>query len=270
MTEDDLLDAYASWMRSWGASDNTVSARVSVLRPKLQEWGGVTGVTTANIEAWLAGIDASRRWTRATYHSHAKSLCDWLYATGQIGAHPMTDGKVRAPRRPAGIPKPLSEKEAERVMASATGDLRAWLMLAMCAGLRAHEIAKIQGEDVTAEFIYVRGKGSVEAYLPTHPDVWTMAHRYPRRGYWFPAATPTGHIARDLISSKVGQHFRKCGVSHGSIHRCRHLYATRLLRQGENIRVVQKLMRHSRVETTSGYTAVDEDELRAAINRLSA
>jgi len=56
----------------------------------------------------------------------------------------------------------------------------------------------------------------------------------------------------------------------GSIHRCRHTYATQLLRAGVNIRVVQELMRHASLTPTQIYTAVDEDERRDAITRLAA
>jgi len=56
----------------------------------------------------------------------------------------------------------------------------------------------------------------------------------------------------------------------GSIHRCRHTYATRLLRAGTNIRIVQKLMRHSSLASTQVYTDVSEDEQRNAIGLLSA
>lgn len=264
-----LLDDYADWMRSWGASHNTVEARTSVLRPRLALWGGLPGITRPNIEAWLGSIPADRPWTRATYHSHAKSLCDWLVASGRLAANPM-DG-IKAPRRPRGVPKPLRETEAERALEAAEGDVRAWLILALYAGLRAHEIAKLRGEDVSEELLYVRGKGGVEAEIPTHPKVWALAQSYPSRGYWFPdPARPAGHVDRNRISTRVAALFRRCGISHGSIHRARHLYATRLLRKGVNIRVVQKLMRHSDVTTTAGYTAVDEDELRAAIYRLPA
>lgn len=262
---DELLDAYAAWMRSWDAAPNTITARLTVLRPRLEQWGGVTGVTTANIEAWLASLPPDKPWTKSTYYSHAKSLCDWLVATHRLPEHPMTGGKIRPARRPKGVPRALSEVEVTRALEAASGDLRTWLVLALSIGLRAHEIAKLRGEDVGEDHVFVRGKGGVLAELPTHPDVWALAQGYPRQGYWFPANTDTGHIPRERISTKVGLHFRKCGIPHGSIHRARHLYATRLLRRGAHIRLVQKLMRHADVATTSGYTAVDEDELRAAI-----
>ncbi len=66
----------------------------------------------------------------------------------------------------------------------------------------------------------------------------------------------------------ASQVFDALGIE-GSIHRCRHVFGTRLLRQGVHIRTVQKLMRHASLSTTANYTAVDEDELRAAILTLS-
>ena len=199
-----------------------------------------------------------------------KSFCDWAHAAGLLEQHPMVGNQVRAPERPAQIPRPITKAQAERVLEVATGDVRAWLLLAMRCGLRAHEIAKIRGEDVTEDGIYVYGKGGTQATLPAHPDLLALAKGYPDRGFWFPdPRSPEGHVPRERISKSVGDLFRRCGIPHGSIHRARHFYATSLLRSGSNIRVVQKLMRHSNVKTTAGYTAVDEDELRDAVLRLS-
>jgi site-specific recombinase XerD len=144
--------------------------------------------------------------------------------------------------------------------------VRDWIVLALLAGLRVHEIAKIRGEDVSRDGIYVKGKGGVEAVLPIHPDLWAMAQRYPRRGWWFPSHMG-GHVEGDTISAHVSALFGPLGID-GSTHRLRHVYGTRLLRSGVHVRRVQRLMRHGSLETTALYTAVDEDELQAAINLL--
>ena len=62
-------------------------------------------------------------------------------------------------------------------------------------------------------------------------------------------------------------HMRRHGLS-GSLHRCRHTYATTLLRSGVNIRVVQSLMRHESLSSTQAYTAVEDDERTAAVSGL--
>lgn len=276
---EELVSAYADWMRSWGASQATIDVRVGKIAPLLREWGGVDGITSERIRAWL--IDPRTRKpkdgrpptaaTRSTYHAHMKSFCDWLFAGGLIEVHPMTTDQVRTPKRPDYVPRPITEAQASRALAEATGDLRAWLVLAMRAGLRAHEIAKIKAEDVSEDGIFVRGKGGVEAVLPCHPEILDLAAVYPLRGYWFPDShAPDGHVPRERISKLVGDYFRRINIPQGSIHRARHYYATSLLRAGVNIRIVQRLMRHSNVKTTAGYTAVDEDELRAAVLKLTA
>lgn len=266
MNNGGTLDEYETWLRSWGASDDTVRGRVSVARGRIDAWG-LDGFTPDNIQRWLARPNLAR-WSRSTYHGHLTDFCSWLVATGRLEADPMEG--VRKPRRPKSLPRPLSEAEVAKVLLAAAGRQRDWILLALLAGLRAHEIAKIRGEDVTVEHIYVDGKGGVRAELPTHPDLWATAQTYPRSGWWFPSAKVPGEpIAGATVSNYTGQFFRSLGIS-GSIHRCRHVYGTRLLRSGVNIRTVQKLMRHASLETTATYTAVDEDELRNAIGRLTA
>jgi integrase/recombinase XerC len=258
-----IVAGYAGWMRSWGASERTIDARCKVARSRLNAWG-LEGLTPMNIQVYLGHDPTWSKWTRATYYSNIKSLCDFLVRAGTLQSSPMDE--VRKSKRPGPAPRPLSEAEAARVMAAATGRTRDWIQLALLAGLRAHEIAKLRGEDVTADGLYVLGTGGTEATLPLHPELVEMSYRYPQRGYWFPSRTG-GHIHPQTVTTTVSQLFDTLGIA-GSIHRCRHNYATRLLRTGVNIRVVQKLMRHGSLQTVEAYTAVDEDELAAAIALL--
>ena len=260
-----LVTDYEKWMRSWGASERTVEARTRLARARLKAWGSPDGFTPERITEFL-GRPEIKQWTRSTYHGHLTSLCDWLVATGHLDTSPMAD--LRKPRRPRPNPRPLTEPEVRRVMSVVDGRVRDWLLLALLAGLRVSEIAKIRGEDISPDGIYVLGKGDKPEMLPCHDDLWEVAQRYPRNGYWFPGPD-NGHIRSQRISVTVSQLFHSLGIE-GSIHRMRHVYGTRLLRLGVNIRTVQKLMRHANLETTATYTAVDEDEKRDAINLLSA
>ncbi len=262
MTET-VVSEYVTWLRSWGAAERTIGARQTLAVSRLKDWG-LDGFTAPNITEFLARPNLSR-WTRSTYHSHLSDFCTWLAASGYIEDNPML--AVRKPKRPAALPRPLSESEVEKVLSVVEGTTRDWILLALLAGLRASEIAKIRGEDITGDGIYVEGKGGSLVTLPCHPDLWTMAQRYPERGYWFPGVE-NGHLRSQQISLTVGKLFHALGIE-GSIHRCRHTFGTRLLRSQANIRTVQKLMRHANLDTTANYTAVDENELRDAINGLS-
>jgi integrase/recombinase XerD len=224
-------------------------------------------VTTKTLVEWLSNPDYSP-WTRVTYFGHIRSYFGWLYETGQIPTNPAAD--LKSPRQPKSKPRPLTESEVVTVMAAATGNVRAWLMLGLLAGMRSHEMAKLRGEDIDERSIFILGKGQQQAFVPTHPALWEIALTHPA-GYWFPSrrGSKIPHIAGTSISGVVTRHFQKLGIE-GSSHRCRHSYATNLLRNGANIRVVQTLMRHESLATTAKYTAVDEDERMLAIASLVA
>lgn len=263
-----VIGGYETWLRSW-ASERTTAARVNLAAGRLREWG-LPGFTAENVTEFLArpseltGKQLSK-WSKATYHAHLNDFCGWLVASGYLESNPIAD--VRSVKRPKNQPRPLSPLEVDKILSVVVGETRDQILLALLAGLRVSEIAKIRGEDVTPDGIYVLGKGDVDATLPCHPDLWAIAQRYPRHGYWFPGSED-GHVNSQRISNTVSRLFRAIGIPSGSIHRARHTYATTLLRNGEHIRKVQKLMRHANLETTAGYTAVDEDELRGAVGRL--
>ena len=265
---EELLSQYATYLRSWQARPTTIKARLTLARSRLLAWG-VDGFTRANIEHFLA-VDANgndrKQWTTSTYYNHLSDLCAFLVASGRLVDNPMEG--IRRSKSPGKAPKPLTQAEQAKVMAVVDGEVRDWILLALLAGLRAFEIAKVRGEDFGPDGIYVLGKGDKEATIACHPDLAEMAARYPSSGYWF-QGSEEGHVRGQQVSLTVGRLFKSLGID-GSIHRCRHTYGTNLLRSGVNIRVVQRLMRHSSLETTAGYLAVVTDEERDAILKLTA
>lgn len=176
---------------------------------------------------------------------------------------------MRRPKAGRNLPRPLTDVQVREVLDTATGRTRAYVLLGLLAGLRAHEVAKIAGQDVSRESIYVLGKGGQSAYVPTHPVLWELAQEYPQRGWWFPSPRTDGPVTPSAVSLAVGKLFRRLGIE-GSHHRLRHTYGTRLLRAGANVRVVQTLMRHESLMSTQVYTAVTDDERSEAILRMAA
>lgn len=258
-----ILGDYEDDMAGRGLGRQTVEKRMNFARARLREWRTLD-VPPAKVAAWLAGYTG---WSRYTYFNHLRDLFAWAVRAELVGASPM-DG-MRRPPLPRPKARPLSPIEVQRVLAPAAGRQRAWLLLAYLAGLRAHEIAKIRGEDVNADAIYINGKGGVIATVPTHPDLWALAQEFPRAGHWFPSPyADRAHISVQVVSSATARHFRACGIPSGSIHRLRASYGTALLRSGANVRVVQTLLRHASLQTTEHYLGVDEDERTAAIGRL--
>ena len=77
---DPVVAEYATWMRSWAASDQTIRARTTFVTTRMRDWG-LDGFTPANIQDLLADPGWSR-WTKATYHAHLKSFCEFLTTAG--------------------------------------------------------------------------------------------------------------------------------------------------------------------------------------------
>jgi integrase len=253
-------------MRGWNASERTIEARL-LIAAQFLDGRDLAIITPADVSVFLSN-PAYAPATRTTYFNNLKALFRWAVETGAVEVNPLD--KVRRPRPPAGNPRPLTPAQVNLVLNSATGNLRAWLILSMFAGLRAHEIAKVRGQDVNEDLLFVYGKGRQSAYVPTHPLIWELAQRMPVKGYWFPARPGTeGHMLGSSISRHVSRHFRTLGIE-GSIHRGRHVYGSQLVRNGTNIRIVQTLMRHKSLATTALYLEVAESERRDAVLGLTS
>jgi integrase len=260
------MDGFEPWLRANNCCEGTITGRLYVLADFARSNPAFPDVNAGQISNWLGRPDYAQ-WTRSTYFGHLRSYFAWAAAEGVIRDDPMVG--MRWPKRRAGTPRPLTPEQVHQVLAAASPRMRAWLTLGLYAGLRAHEIAKIRGEDVDVDQLYVMGKGGFDAYLPTHPLVWAVAQTMPRTGWWFPCRDGDDHTASKTISTLTTRLFKANNLT-GSIHRCRHTYATELLRAGVNVRVVQTLMRHQSLASTMIYTAVDEVERRDAIALLVA
>jgi integrase/recombinase XerD len=260
------LAGYESWLRVNNCCANTVQDRVGVLADFARTHPSFPDVTPGQITNWL-GREGYAQWTRGAYFGHLRSYYTFAMSVGIVDVDPMLG--MKRPKKGKSVPRPLTPEQVATVMAAARPNTAAWLTLGLFAGLRAHEIAKIRGEDVEEDQLYVFGKGGQGAYVPTHPKVWALALTRPRFGWWFPTSSAAGHVTNMSVSTTTSRLFAANGIE-GSLHRCRHTFATELLRQGENIRVVQQLMRHESLTSTQMYTAVDECELRSAIRRLAA
>lgn len=223
-----------------------------------------------NIVAYVGRPHLSRT-TAHTYHTHLHAYFKWLVLVGLREDDPTV--RVPAPKRVRGTPRPITATEAARLLETVNRrKTRMMIMLAMFAGLRAHEIAKVRGEDVDLDeqTIIVTGKGGTTQMIPLHEKISAVAVSFPRQGWWFPSTTGASHVRRHAVGNTVAAVMRRAGITDGGVHRLRHWYGTELSRQGVDLRVVQELMRHASIQSTQIYTHVDDSRRRAGIDRLAA
>jgi integrase/recombinase XerD len=188
--------------------------------------------------------------------------------------------KIRIPRR---LPIVLSREECARLIA-ATSILQHQVTFSVAygAGLRANEVASLKVTDIDSERMTVRiqeGKGDRERYamlapvmlerLRTWYRVGRAQGRLLKNGWLFPGQSPVEHITERQLNRVIHAAALDAGI-HKRVHmHClRHAFATHLLEQNEDIRVIQVLLGHVKLETTALYTQVATNILREVISPL--
>jgi integrase len=260
------LDEWADWMLATGASAKTVRTRVQGIEG-LARHAGVqdpAAVTTRQIVAWLARGELSP-WTRLTYWHSVAAWGAWLVARGYRVVDPAAG--LPRPRNPQNRPRPVPDHVIDEMLNHpASTRAYAYTVLAVCQGLRVHEIAKFRGEDVQGDWLYVTGKGGQQAAVPVHPRTKRLAAGMRPRGYWFPGAM-NGHVRPVSVSLTLSKAIRAAG-GNATAHALRHSYGTALLRRTRNLRVTQQMLRHSSVAATERYTLVSARDMVEAIGQL--
>lgn len=267
----DLLDDWVSWMVAASYAERTIQDRPAIIRQLEARIGKpACAASTRDLQKWLA--TPWRPSTRQTYVFALRAFYRWLQSTGQRADNPC-DGlaSARVPRR---TPRPMTDRDFAAVLDTRMHpSTRVMVLLAAYAGLRVHEIAKVYSDDVDLanRILTITGKGGVTRYIPLHDEL--LPHTG-RRGWWFPnpkdnklGPARTAHVLANSVSGILSHVITRAGVA-GTPHTLRHRFATRLLKAGVDIRVVQELMGHANISTTSLYIAVDVDQTRAAIALL--
>lgn len=187
---------------------------------------------------------------------------------------------VRVPRT---LPVVLSRDEVARLIASAANiKHQTALSLAYGTGLRASEVVALKVGDIDSERMTLRveqGKGSKDRYAMLSPVLlerlrvwWRVARAQGKMldgGWLFPGMNPVEPLTPRQLNRAVHLAAEAAKIDKRvSMHTLRHCFATHLLEQKVDIRVIQVLLGHKRLETTALYTQVATDILREVISPL--
>ncbi len=195
----------------------------------------------------------------ATEIAHLKGFYKWALLEGHISSDPTL--RLERPKVPPGQPRPIATRDLAAALTVSGGLIRPMLYLAAYAGLRACEIAPLRGEHILLDddpplLVVVEGKGGVPGSVPINPILGTVVATLPRHGWCFPRIDgKAGHLSRYRICQLCNGLLHGLGIN-ATLHQLRHWYGTELYRATLDLRVTQKLMRHSSSKTTDRYTYV--------------
>jgi len=272
-----VIKDYKNYLRiERGMSPNTVASYCHDVEGFL-EWCQIEprAVTTADIEAYLGKVTADGLSKRSTARllSSLRSFFSWCVEEGEITDNPCD--RVDAPKLGQYLPAVLSVKEVEAILESV--DLkapfgkrnRAILEVLYGCGLRVSEAANLRISHIHLDegFVDVIGKGnkqrlvplgeiaadSIRAYLEDRPvpasaayDDYLFLNRFGKP------------ISRVSLFKLVKDQAMAAGVQKEiSPHTFRHSFATHLIENGADLRIVQEMLGHESILTTEIYTHID-------------
>jgi len=181
---------------------------------------------------------------------------------------------VHQPRK---LPVVLSPEEVARLLEAAPGiKYKAALSVAYGAGLRVSEVVSLKVSDIDSKRMMLRverGKGGKDRHAMLSPvllellrDWWRIAHP---RGWLFPGQNPINPMTTRQLTRACHAAAQMAEITKRvSPHTLRHSFATHLLEQNIDIRVIQVLLGHAKLDTTALYTRVATNTIREVMSPL--
>lgn len=280
-----------------GAAGNTLSSYERDLEDlhSFLVASGTSALTaqSATLSAYLAhlGKQGFAASSQARKLSAMRQFYKFLYAEGLRGDDPTAI--LDAPKKARSLPKIMSEDEVTRLLDLAAKEaaepgpdqlarlrMLALLELLYATGMRVSELVSLPVKvlDQEGRFLVIRGKGNKERLVPlsrsaiaavvSYGEVRRLALAKTGDSPWlFPSTGKEGYLPRQVFARDLKGLAARAGLRAAAIspHVMRHAFASHLLQNGADLRVVQELLGHSDISTTQIYTHVLEERLRELV-----
>jgi integrase/recombinase XerD len=256
----------------------------------------VATARTDDLRAYLAELSGRglQPATAARRLSAIRQLYRFLYAEGHRSDDPAA--VLEGPKRQRALPKILSIAEVDRLLAAASrpepaaplalrlraARLACLLEILYATGLRVSELIAlpITAARRDARVVVVRGKGNKERLVPLNDAarramtnylaLLDAAGREAKSKWLFPSFGQSGHLTRQHLGRELKSLAQQAGLQADKVspHVLRHAFASHLLHNGADLRVVQTLLGHADISTTQIYTHVLEERLKGVVRDL--
>ncbi len=278
-----------------GASENTLQSYRRDLEDAAEHVDGtLSDASSDQLRDYIASLNKRgfASSSQARRLSALRQFFKFLHAEGIRADEPT--GVLDMPRKERPLPVTLSEKDVGRLLDRAAIEveeaetdaakfdalrMHAQIEALYATGLRVSELVSLPESVARRDerFFFVKGKGSKERLVPLTKKAqdalkaWLAARaREPRYGesrFLFPAASESGHLARQVFARDLKSLAARAGLPSVDLspHILRHAFASHLLQNGADLRAVQQLLGHADISTTQIYTHVLEKRLIALV-----
>lgn len=282
---EEILDSFKEYLEHVRRhSENTVKAYLKDVRKLLQFLKkDVKNISRKDIEEFLKALSKGeliginpRETTISRYISSLSTFFNYLELSGNISSNPME--RIKHPRIRRKIPDFLTEDEVKNLIESFNEEnelkQKTAISLLYFGGLRISELCNMRVSDISflPPFLRVEmGKGRKDRLVPLPERVVPLLKKYIEN---FEPKIYVFENGKKHVHPSTVFRWVKEGVKRANIkkdvhpHTLRHSYATHLIRRGVNIKVVQELLGHTNLSTTSIYLHVADQEKFDAVRNL--
>lgn len=294
------LEAFLEMMSAErGAAANTLSSYerdLTDLREYLGKKQTLVLAQSGDLSGYLAhlGRQGFAASSQARRLSSMRQFYKFLYAEGLRGDDPTSI--LDAPKKGRSLPKTLSEDHVGKLLAQAAGEaedpapghlsrlrMLALLEILYATGMRVSELVSLPARvlDQQGRFLMIKGKGNKERLVPLSRAAIEAMRKYgaakaetarqkeqtEESAWLFPSSGKDGFLPRQVFARDLKDLAIRAGLPPSAIspHVLRHAFASHLLANGADLRVVQELLGHSDISTTQIYTHVLEERLRELV-----
>jgi integrase/recombinase XerD len=204
-------------------------------------------------------------------------VCALRFLYGVTLARAEMPERIAYAREPRKLPVVLSAEEVVRFLEAVPGlKSRAALTTAYAAGLRVSEVVALKNRDIESKRMVIRiehGKGGKERYAMLSTQLLRILRAYwrlARPQHWlFPGRDPVHPIDQTVLHAACRSARQAAGLEkHVTVHTLRHSFATHLLENGTDIRIIQVLLGHNNLSTTARYTQVSTSTIQKTMSPL--
>jgi integrase/recombinase XerD len=273
----EIISQYLEYLElEKGLSINTVEAYQRDLYDFAAEINNdVDNIDRMSISSYIRGLKEKNLAPSSVTRKIAslRGFFKWAYSMNILKKNPAST--LEQPKTPHKLPKVISIKEIEELLRSDLNTVQTVIIeLLYSCGLRVSELVNLKINDIDLKSKYIRctGKGAKERIIPLGERAKeVLKNYYPERDMVVKKYNLT---TKRLLITDIGRVLnrqdiynlihQKGKLIHKNIspHTLRHTFATHLLENGADLRVVQELLGHSDVSTTQLYTHISKKRLK--------